>query len=128
LAESFDVEAMAAIRSSNSQTEEFWRVHISAYLEGSHHPRQALRPRFSYVAVESQVAVGFIAGHLTKRYNCSGELQWIDVVECKRGRKIACELLYRRASWFWEQGALRICFDPADDRARRFYFRHGARN
>jgi hypothetical protein len=36
-------------------------------------------PRVSYVAFEQGLIVGFIAGHLTRRYGCDGELEWINV-------------------------------------------------
>jgi GNAT superfamily N-acetyltransferase len=32
-----------------------------------------------YVAAEPEGFVGYVAGHLTRRYECDGELQWIDV-------------------------------------------------
>ena len=85
-------------------------------------------PRINYVALEGESLVGFVAGHLTRRYACHGELQWINVVPEWRGKEIASELLRRLAAWFAEQKASRICVDvdPANTAARRFYTRHGA--
>jgi ribosomal protein S18 acetylase RimI-like enzyme len=101
---------------------------MARYLAREHHPQQALMPRILYVACEGDVPVGFIAGHLTRRYACEGELQWISVIREHRGSGVASELLRLLAAWFAEQHASRICVDvdPANLRARRFYTRHGA--
>jgi ribosomal protein S18 acetylase RimI-like enzyme len=74
--------------------------------------------------------VGFIAGHLTRRYACDGELEWINVVSDRRGSEIASELLRLLAAWFARHEAFRICVDvdPANTIARRFYTRHGAQS
>ncbi len=129
LAEKSDIPAMARIRAAEWETEEYWTGSISRYLSCEQHPRQALMPRTSYVAVEGDSLVGFIAGHLTRRYSCDGELQWINVIPERRGTPIASELLRHLAVWFSQQNAKRICVDvqPANSVARRFYIRHGAR-
>ena len=87
-------------------------------------------PRIIYVAVEDNTLVGFIAGHLTRRYGCDGELQWINVAPASRGSGVASKLLELLAEWFAEQNAFSICVnvDPANTIARRFYARHGAEN
>ena len=128
LAEKSDVPAMARIRAAEWETEEYWRGRISGYLDGELHPQHALIPRVSYVAFEGESLVGFIAGHLTRRYACEGELEWINAVPERRGTAVASELLRFLAAWFVEQKASRICVDvqPANTIARRFYTRHGA--
>jgi len=87
--------------------------------------------------------VGLIAGHLTRRFGCDGELEWISVRPEYRGLGVASQLLCRLAEWFLAQdlgsmlgptlperglGARRICVDvePTNRIARRFYARHGA--
>ena len=45
---------------------------MAAYLDGVHHPHQALQPRVAYLAIEDHAVVGYIAGHLTRRYECEG--------------------------------------------------------
>jgi len=72
--------------------------------------------------------VGFVAGHLTRRYGCQGELEWINVLPERRGAGIASELLRLLAGWFVEQKAFRVCVDvePSNAVARAFYTRHGA--
>jgi GNAT superfamily N-acetyltransferase len=128
LAETSDIPAMARIRAAEWETEEYWRARISQYLAAELHPQQALRPRVSYVAMEGDSLVGFIAGHLTRRFDCDGELEWINVVPERRGSGIADKLLRQLATWFTSQNAARICVDvdPANVAARRFYMRLGA--
>jgi len=119
---------MARIRAGEWGTEEYWRVRISGYLNRELHPRQALMPRVIYVALEGDCLVGFIAGHLTRRYDCHGELEWINVIPKRRRSRVASELLRPLAEWFAVHGASRVCVDvdPANTAARRFYTRHGA--
>jgi GNAT superfamily N-acetyltransferase len=119
---------MARLRAADRETEDYWKVRISGYLDEEHHPRQALLPRVIYVAVESDLLVGFVAGHLTRRYDCDGELQWIDVVPEHRRKGVASELLKLLRAWFAAQKAFRICVDPANAGAREFYVRRGAEN
>ena len=44
----------------------------AAYLQGTHHPQKALQPRALFVAVAGKDVVGYIAGHLTERFDCDG--------------------------------------------------------
>jgi GNAT superfamily N-acetyltransferase len=130
LAGKSDIPAMACMRALQWGTEEYWRARISGYLDGQLHPRQALLPRISYVALAADSPVGFIAGHLTRRYGCDGELEWIDVIPEHRGSGVAPELLRLLAAWFVGRNAFRICVDvdPTNSTARRFYLRQGANN
>jgi ribosomal protein S18 acetylase RimI-like enzyme len=128
IARQADVPAMARLRAANLPSEEAWTVRIASYLANEHHPRQALRPRIGYAALAGDALVGYIAGHLTRRYHCDGELQWINVIPARRGTGVAAELLRRLARWFVRRKARRICVDvdPANAPARRFYTKHGA--
>jgi GNAT superfamily N-acetyltransferase len=96
------------------------------YLAGEHHPQQSLAPRRMWLASEGEMPIGYIAGHLTRRFGCDGELQWIYVVAEHRRSGIASKLLALLADWFIEQKARRICVDVGDDEARHFYRHHGA--
>lgn len=127
-AESSDIPAMARIRAMEWETEEYWQNRITAYLAGQLHPQHALKPRISYVSYAGDGLVGFIAGHLTRRHACDGELEWINVVPEQRGSGIASELLRLLAGWFVRKKALRVCVDvqPTNTAARRLYRRHGA--
>jgi ribosomal protein S18 acetylase RimI-like enzyme len=128
LVERSDIPAMARIRAAEWETEAYWNTRISRYLDCELHPQHALIPRVSYVASEGGCIVGFIAGHLTRRHACDGELEWINVIPERRGSGVASGLIRLLAAWFVEQKASRICVDvdPANAAAQRFYRRHGA--
>ena len=119
---------MAQIRSAERVTDEYWKTRIQRYMRGEHDPQKALKPRMLYVALQNSAVVGFIAGHLTRRYECDGELQWINVMEVERNTGIATALLRLLAQWFVSQHAFKICVDvdPENIVARNFYIRHGA--
>jgi len=102
---------------------------MAAYLEGRHHPRYALAPRVMYVALQRDVVVGYIAGHLTRRFDCDGELQYLFVAYEHRRQGVASRLLESLRGWFRDRGASRVCVDvePGNAVARAFYTHHGAR-
>jgi GNAT superfamily N-acetyltransferase len=129
LAEPSDVPAMAFIRAQRWESEPYWQNRISRYLTGEHSPQQALASRTAFVAIDREQIVGFIAGHLTRRYQCDAELEWIDTLHQHRRRGIAGALLKAMAAWFEQQNALKVCVDvdPANTVARAFYTRHGAK-
>ena len=54
--------------------------HMERYLRGEHHPHLALAPRQMCVAWAGRAPVGYVSGHLTRRFACDGELQQIYVV------------------------------------------------
>ena len=85
-------------------------------------------PRAGYVAAAGEEIVGYIAGHLTERYHCEGEVQYLFVATAYRRTGIAHELLRMLARWFLEQRARHVCVDVNEDSpsARPFYVRTGA--
>ena len=101
---------------------------MARYLDGEHHPSQALRPRGAFVAVADGDVVGYIGGHLTRRYDCDGELQYLYVSPSYRRAGVATGLLDRLARWFERNQARRVCVDvvPENSAARSFYSQHGA--
>jgi ribosomal protein S18 acetylase RimI-like enzyme len=121
-----DIPFLAKIRAKNRGSEEYWDNRISGYLDGTHNPQQALPPRIIYIAADKDAIIGFIAGHLTRRLDCEGELEWIDTIEEYRRRGIASELVRILAKWFVQQNACKICVDPGDEMARKFYKKNGA--
>lgn len=98
------------------------------YLEGNHHPRYALAPRVMYMALDGDQIAGYIAGHLTTRFDCEGELQYLYVSPDHRRRGAATALLRALSGWFDGQGARRVCVDvvPENTVARSFYGHNGA--
>jgi ribosomal protein S18 acetylase RimI-like enzyme len=127
-AEPSDIPGMARLRALKRGTKEYWTDRISQYFEGEHNPQLALPTRVAFVAIEDETVVGFIAGHLSRRYSCDGELQWIFVDPDHRAGGIASELVRLLAKWFVEQNAFKICVDvdPSNTTAHRFYKRLGA--
>jgi ribosomal protein S18 acetylase RimI-like enzyme len=127
-AEEKDLDAMAGIRAREWETEAYWKMRIGSYMAVEQSPQQALPARAIFVAVDDGQVVGFVAGHRTRRYGCDAELEWINVAPEQRGRGIAGQLLVVMASWFVEQGALRVCVDvePENTVARGLYTRYGA--
>ena len=125
-----DVPGMAEVRAGDWGSEQYWSNRILAYLTHQLHPREALVPRASFVAVEKERIIGLIAGHLTRRFGCDGELEWISVRSSYRSRGVASELLIGLAGWFLAQDVRRVCVDvdPSNHVARRFYARHGAQH
>jgi ribosomal protein S18 acetylase RimI-like enzyme len=101
---------------------------MAGYMRGELHPQHALGKRAVYVAVEQGGVVGLIAGHLTRRFECDGELEWLDVTSTRRGSGIAAALLQELAAWFKAHGAKRVCVDvdPENAPAQAFYRRHEA--
>jgi ribosomal protein S18 acetylase RimI-like enzyme len=128
IADKSDIPAMAQIKAGEGGSEDFLRDRISGYLDLTHHPQHALMPRVMYVALDGDSVVGFIAGHLTRRFGCDGELQWVNVVPKHRSSGVASGLIRLLATWFAVQKASRICVnvDPTNATARRFYTRQGA--
>ena len=123
-----DVPDMARIRTYDWGSEEYWNERIGGYLDRVSHPEQALMPRVAYIATADGMTVGFVAGHLTRRLDCQGELEWINVLPDYRKHGVGLALLRFLAAWFVGQGAVRVCVDvnPANPDARHFYARHGA--
>lgn len=123
-----DIPALAKFRSKNNEEQIFWEERISGYLNLQHHPQQALNERTICVAEAGEKIIGFIAGHLTRRFECDGELQWINVIDEYRNKEIGFEMIFVLAKWFAQHNAYKVCVDPGTDLARKFYRKYGAEN
>lgn len=123
-----DIPAIAKLRTGGWGTEEYWLPRVTGYMAGTSHPQQALTPRIVFIATDGDKAAGFIAGHLTQRFNCQGELEWIDVMPQYRRIGVAAALLRLLAEWFVQQQALRVCVnaEPGNTAAQQFYTKFGA--
>jgi ribosomal protein S18 acetylase RimI-like enzyme len=122
-----DIPAMASLRTETWGEKPYWEKRIAGYLSRESNPQQALAPRVIFVAVEETKIVGLIAGHLTRRYDCDGELEWIDVTTEHRRKGIAAALLKQLAEWFISQKAVHVCVNCSSDNpiAQNFYRSHG---
>jgi len=101
---------------------------MAAYLDGKHHPQQALAPRTAFVALAEGEVVGYIAGHATTRYGCAGEVQYLYVASAFRRRGVAGTLVRCLAEWFRGRGIHRTCVnvDVESPGAAPFYRQLGA--
>jgi GNAT superfamily N-acetyltransferase len=123
-----DIPRMAAIWAIEGNEGGTSEERMTAYFDGLLHPQHALAPRVIYVAHEGAAMIGYIAGHLTRRFACDGELEWLYVVPERRRSGIASGLMRRLAVWFKQQNASRVCVNVARSNAvaHSFYARHGA--
>jgi len=128
LVQTDDIPKLARMRSAEWGTQDYWIERVSSYLNVMKNPQAALSSRVIYVAEVEEEVAGFIAGHLTTRYGCGGELQWINVREHYQGKGVATGLLLKLAGWFSEQGTRRVCVnvEPDNEKGIRFYQRHAA--
>jgi len=123
-----DVPAMAACRRLDPSAEPA-DPRMSAYFEGRQHPQQALLPRTGFVAFDGAQMIGYIAGHLTTRHGCEGEIQSLFVAPSHRRHGAGTALVRLLADWFVSHNARKICVPIADDtpvEARPFYEHLGA--
>jgi ribosomal protein S18 acetylase RimI-like enzyme len=123
-----DLPSVAQLRAQTKGKESFWVDRIGRYLRGEHSPQDALADRSAFVAVDEEKIVGFVAGHNTRRLNCDGELQWLDVDQDQRRRGIGVKLLAQIGDWFVAENLTRICVnvDPDDLPAQKLYAKYGA--
>jgi GNAT superfamily N-acetyltransferase len=127
-AERSDIPHMAGIWALEKGEGGTSQERMTAYFDGLFHPQHALLPRVIYVAHQGDALIGYIAGHLTRRFGCDGELEWLYVTPESRRKGIASELLCCLVTWFTQQQASRVCVNvaPGNVVAIRFYVRHGA--
>ena len=121
-----DIPVLAKFRSDTAEEQAYWEQRITGYLKLTHHPQKALRERVIFVAENDKEIIGFIAGHLTQRFNCDGELQWINVHEEYRNKGIGFKMICILNKWFIQRNAFKICVDPGSEHARKFYKKYGA--
>ena len=124
---SADVAAMAGCRRGDAEAGAA-DERMAAYFDGLHHPQQALLPRIGYAAFAGDALVGYIAGHLTRRYGYDGEVQYLYVAPEHRRQGIASALLCLLVGWFQRQGVTRVCVNanPDSPAAVPFYTSQGA--
>ena len=84
------------------------------YIRKEHHPQKAKDPRVVYVAIANREIVGFVAGHLTERFDLEGELQSIYILPEHQGQELGTELVVVLAKWFKKWNAKTVCVDHKD--------------
>jgi GNAT superfamily N-acetyltransferase len=116
IATSVDVPAMVACHVTDDGVIPY-DPRMASYLDGKSHPQQALPERVGYVATIDDAVVGYVAGHLTTRNDCAGEIQLLFVSPACRRKGIGTMLLGLLAAWFKKQDARRVCVPIANDSA-----------
>ena len=123
-----DLAALARIRDEGGWDGGAPETRMRGYLRGDVNPQYALAPRVMYLAHDDGAPIGYIAGHLTRRFDCDGELEWLFVLPGHRRAGAAALMLRALAGWFRTHDAARVCVNVAPDNepAVRFYERFGA--
>lgn len=124
-----DLPALCRLRAEYQGHLLEWEPRIAAYIIGQLTPAFGLEPRAVFVAVdEHNDVVGFIAGHLSKRFHCDGEIYWLNVQADRRGQRIADLLLSALFGWFAQHNAHKLCIEvpPSSESARKLLARHNA--
>lgn len=97
----------------------------AAYMQKKHHPQKAKDPRVVYIAISDGETVGFIAGHLSERFDLEGELQSIYILPEHQRKGLGTLLTIKLAEWFRKWNAKEICVGPVDG-SEGFYIKLGA--
>ena len=98
----------------------------TAYIRKEHHPQKAKDPRIIYKAIANGIIVGFIAGHLSERFDLEGELQSIYILPEHQGNGLGTQLVISLAEWFKKWNARQVCVGPIDG-SEGFYIKLGAK-
>ena len=98
----------------------------TAYMRKEHHLQKAKDPRVLYIAIADEKTVGFIAGHLTERYDLEGELQSIYILPEHQRKGLGTLLVITLAKWFKKWDAKEVCVGHKDG-SEGFYIKLGAR-
>lgn len=123
-----DLPALCRLRAEYQGHLLEWEPRIAAYIIGQLTPAFGLEPRAIFVAVDDNEVIGFIAGHLTRRFHCQGEIYWLNVQADRRGHRIADQLLAALFEWFAQHDARKLCIEvpPSNHSARKLLARHNA--
>jgi GNAT superfamily N-acetyltransferase len=98
-----------------------WRT----YFRGGS-PPTSLKERVVFKAVAGQAIVGFLAGHLTRRFGKDAELELLYVLKSHQRHGIGTALLDGFREWLTAHGARSLCVDIAPGNPyQAFYLKHG---
>src|SRR5688572_22690349 len=104
-----DIQVIAILHQQKGTNN--WYELIHGYKNCEFNPHQALPDRVFYIATASDSIVGFIAGHLTTRFDYYGQIQWLSVLPEFRRNGIASELLSLLGRWFVEHDSFSVSVD-----------------
>jgi len=90
-------------------------------------PASAKPERIVYKAVIDGKTVGYIAGHLTTRYEKDAEIQSFYILGDHQRQGIGAKLLAEFLGWLQTQGATSLCVGiDSTNPYQAFYLKHGA--
>lgn len=123
-----DVPEIAKLCAPTREEQSYWRARIEGYVSREFNPHQATSERLIYVALLKGIIIGFVAGHLTKRTDYPGQIQWIMTAEQCRQTGVGSDLLWILSGWFIDNNikSVRVDIDPENEPVRKFYRYHHA--
>jgi GNAT superfamily N-acetyltransferase len=96
------------------------------YLSGTTSPQCAKAERQAFKAIDSGRLIGFIAGHLTTRFERDAEIQLFYVLREHQRAGVGAKLLVEMVNWFVNQNARSACVGIAvENPYQRFYLKFG---
>jgi GNAT superfamily N-acetyltransferase len=98
-----------------------WKTYFAAQSPQSSKPE-----RIVLKAVEKGKIVGYIAGHLTTRYEMDAEIQSFYILKPYQRTGIGTALLGRFIDWLASKGSKSLCVGIAsNNKYKAFYLKHG---
>ncbi|MGN6353924.1 MAG: GNAT family N-acetyltransferase [Parafilimonas sp.] len=101
------------------------RQRWQTYFKGQS-PQTSKPQRIVLKAVTNGKIAGYLAGHLTTRYNFGAEIQSFYILKSAQNKKIGTELLISFVHWLTGTDAKSLCvgINP-ENRYKRFYLKYG---
>jgi len=103
--------------------------HWLKYLSGESSPKAALRDRIMLKACLDNKMVGFIAGHLTTRFDKDAEIESFYTQDGDESTSAWAQLLLHFIDWAKQHEAMSLCvgIGPEHNQYREFLIQYGAR-
>ncbi|MFN7686412.1 MAG: GNAT family N-acetyltransferase [Sphingobacteriales bacterium] len=125
------VEIKSKIDSIPECTEEYEIVFSSrlyrwqTYFTGQS-PQTSKPERIVLKAVDNNQIIGYIAGHLTTRYNLDAEIQSFYVLKKEQRKNIGTKLLTEFLTWLTDMDARSLCVGiKPENKYKAFYLKYG---
>jgi len=94
------------------------------YFKGTS-PQTSKRARIVYKAMSQDRIVGYLAGHLTTRFNLDAEIQSFYILKSHQRQGLGTTLLKQFAAWLQSNHATSLCVGIApENQYKAFYLKH----
>jgi GNAT superfamily N-acetyltransferase len=104
------------------------RLHRWQTWFGGRSPQTSLPERIAFKALTGDQIVGYIAGHLTTRYNLDTEIQSFYVLKEYQRKGVGSALLMAFVNWLKKNNATTLCVGIARQNPyQAFYLKHGGK-